>query len=71
VSLPGLEESVSDWITARLGHIPRPNEAVAAGTLTFTVRRIRRQRAFEVMVTSSSKPLDSQEAPVSKPFNNY
>jgi len=52
VSLPGLEGSVSDWITARLGHTPRPNETAAAATLTFTVQRIRRQRAFEVMVTS-------------------
>lgn len=56
VTLPGMEGSVSDWIAARLGHIPRPNETVAAGDLYFHVRRIRRQRAFEVMVTSEKHP---------------
>ena len=51
IVLPDAVGSVSDWIAARLGRVPRQNESFSAGRAGFTVRRMRRSRVFEVMVT--------------------
>lgn len=54
IELPGAEGSVSDWISARLGRVPRPNESFSEGRVGFTVRRVRRSRVFEAIVTIGS-----------------
>lgn len=54
VEIPDAGGSMSDWITARLGHSPQPNEAARLGDWKFTVRRIRRQRAYEVMAVKEA-----------------
>lgn len=55
IKIPDAAGSVSGWIAARLDRAPRPNDTVRVGDWTFTVRRIRRQRAYEVMATSNSR----------------
>lgn len=51
VTLPDAAGSLADWIAARLGRVPKPNEAFSAGRAGFTVRRVRRSRVFEAIVT--------------------
>jgi len=51
IVLPDAAGSVSDWIATRLGRVPRQHESFSAGRAGFTVRRVRRSRVFEAIVT--------------------
>lgn len=51
VALPDASGSLADWIDARLGRVPKPNESFSSGRAEFTVRRVRRSRVFEAIVT--------------------
>lgn len=54
-ALPEAAGSVSDWIAARLGRVPKPNDSFSSGRAEFTVRRVRRSRVFEAVVTLESE----------------
>ena len=61
---PGLscDRNLSDWIVKQIGHIPAVNHRLKAEHLEFNVRRIRRGKVFEVLVTPET---------VSVPGSNY
>ena len=50
---PGIscDSSLSDWIVNQLGHVPAVDYRLKAEHLEFNVRRIRRGKVFEVLIT--------------------
>ncbi len=60
VTLPAAAGSLADWMAARLGRVPRPNESFSDGRARFTVRRVRRSRVFEAIV-ALEKPAGQTE----------
>lgn len=56
--------TVSDWVIARLGHTPVVDERFCVEYIEFTVRRIRRGKLFEVLISPVRiRPAESEEAP--------
>ncbi len=55
---------VSDWIMARLGHTPVVDERLHEGTLEFNVRRLRRGKVFEVLISPVSVPARNVKGPL-------
>jgi putative hemolysin len=53
LSVPGLSSdcNLSDWIVKQIGHIPAVDHRLKAERLEFNVRRIRRGKVFEVLIT--------------------
>ena len=53
LSVPGLscDYNLSDWIVKQIGHIPAVDHRLKAERLEFNVRRIRRGKVFEVLIT--------------------
>lgn len=51
-TIPDASGSLADWMAGKLGRVPRPNDSFSAGGAVFTVRRVRRSRVFEAMVTT-------------------
>lgn len=45
-------ETVSAWIINRVHRLPKPGEVIQEGQASITIRRVRRGKVFEVMVTS-------------------
>lgn len=52
IGIPDENQTVSAWIVHRLGRLPKVGEELAQGRGSITVRRIRRGKVFEVMVTT-------------------
>ncbi len=50
VTLPELTQTLSRWLLSRLGNAPRPGDVYREFDLTFTIRRVRRGKVFEVSV---------------------
>jgi len=48
--LPASQETLSAWLSSRLGRIPKPGDIYREATAEFVVRRVRRGKAFEVAV---------------------
>jgi len=48
--LPASQETLSAWLSSRLGSIPKPGDVYREGIAEFVVRRVRRGKAFEVAV---------------------
>ena len=46
-----VEGTIASWMTAELGHAPKPGDGVDIGGARLVVRRIRRGRVFEAMLT--------------------
>jgi len=53
---PGLsyDSNMSDWIIKQIGHIPNVDERIKTEGHEFNVRRIRRGKVFEVLITPES-----------------
>jgi CBS domain containing-hemolysin-like protein len=51
VTAPRAHGTVASWMTKELGHRPKPGEGVDMGAARLVVRRIRRGRVFEAMLT--------------------
>jgi putative hemolysin len=53
ISVPALscDYNLSDWIVKQIGHIPAVDHRLKAERLEFNVRRIRRGKVFEVLIT--------------------
>ena len=43
--------NLSDWIVKQIGHIPAVDHRLKAEHLEFNIRRIRRGKVFEVLIT--------------------
>jgi putative hemolysin len=54
-SLPEPQQTVSRWLLQRLNSPPRPGDTYSDQGLTFSIRRIRRGKIFEVSVRQQSK----------------
>ena len=48
------ESNLSDWIIKQIGHMPTVDERIKAEGHEFNVRRIRRGKVFEVLITPES-----------------
>ena len=46
--------NISEWIIKEIGHIPAVDERIKAEGHEFNVRRIRRGKVFEVLITPDS-----------------
>lgn len=55
VPLPDAQGTISAWLVRRVGRLPATNEVHQAEGARFMVRRIRRGKIFEVMVTRKEK----------------
>lgn len=52
--LPQPEGSLSGWLIARMGRLPKPSEVYKAGGCEFFIRRTRRGKVFEVAVAPAA-----------------
>jgi putative hemolysin len=48
--LSGSQETLSVWLSKKLGHIPQQGDVYKEAQMEFTVRRLRRGKAFEVAI---------------------
>jgi len=48
--LPASQETLSAWLCAQLGHLPKPGEVYKQMSMEFIVRRVRRGKVFEVAI---------------------
>jgi putative hemolysin len=53
ITIVGAAGTISEWLGARLNHIPKPGDTYREGGAEFVVRRVRRGRIFEVAVSRS------------------
>jgi putative hemolysin len=51
LAAPHAQGTVASWITAELGRTPKPGDSLDVGEVRVVVRRIRRGRVFEAMLT--------------------
>jgi len=53
LKVPGLSSdcNLSDWIVGQIGHIPAVDYRLKTEHLEFNVRRVRRGKVFEVLIT--------------------
>jgi putative hemolysin len=56
LELPDGHGTTSAWLIRRMGRVPRVGEAYREGGAEFLVRRTRRGKAFEAMVTRLTPP---------------
>lgn len=54
ISFQNPDITMSDWLISELGHVPKVNEHYVKAGITFTIRRIRRTKIFEVLVTKNA-----------------
>jgi len=61
LQMPALarDGTVSEWVIAALGHTPAVDERLREGQFEFTVRRLRRSKVFEVLISPISVPSPS------------
>lgn len=66
ITLPDAQGTVSAWLTRRFERLPAVNEVYRVEGAHFMVRRIRRGKVFEVMVTKKTTQGASNDAPATE-----